>query len=352
MTIATDIDLDIGPARPRLRPAAIDETTRAVAAAVVDGLLRARKRLPAWLLYDDQGSALFEEITELPEYYLTRTERAILTDNASAMIEAAGPPLSVVELGAGSASKTRHLLQALLQHQGRGHYMPVDVSPAALAQAQHELRRLEGLVVQPVVARYPEDLGFLRSMTGRRLVLFLGSNIGNYDARAARTLLGAVRRHLAPGDAFLMGTDLRKSPAHLLPAYDDDAGVTARFSKNVLARLNRDLGANFALDRFQHLVRWNGTASRIELFLQSLVDQRVTIKALGVSVPFAAGERIHTESSYKFTSAMVRTLLTSAGFRLQTTWYDPRRWFAVHLARVPEVSGRSREAARRRGGGR
>lgn len=313
------------------------ETVAAVADAARRGLLRGgRKTLPAWLLYDDEGSALFEEITRLPEYYLTRTERAILQRDAGAMVEAAGAPLEIVELGAGSASKTRLLLEAALARQPRVRYVPVDVSPAALAQAAAALRGVRRLTVEPVVARYPEDLGFLRQpTTSRRLAVFLGSNLGNYDGPSAHTLLAGVRRHLRPGDALLLGADRRKSPALLLPAYDDAAGVTARFSKNLLVRLNRDLGADFQPRLFKHVVRWNDRASRVELFLESAVAQRVTIAALGARVDFAARERIHTESSYKRTDVTLRRILTRAGFAPETTWTDDRRWFGLTLARVP-----------------
>ena len=193
-----------------------------------------------------------------------------------------------------------------------------------------------------MVARYPEDLGFLGALPGRRLLLFLGSNIGNYNATAARALLSGVRRHLGPGDACLIGTDLRKAEALLLPAYDDAQGVTARFNKNVLLRINRELDANFDLDRFRHVVRWNQTASRVELYLASTVEQRVAVRALGVEIRFTPGERIHTESSYKFTRAMIGRLFAHAGFRLEKTWYDERRWFGVHLARVPAAAARAR----------
>ncbi len=307
----------------------------AVADAVVRGLLRARKSLPAWLLYDDEGSELFEDITRLPEYYLTRTERAILQKDAAAMIAAAGPPLEIVELGAGSAGKTRLLLEAALAAQARVRYRPVDVSRAAIAQASAGLRGLRRLDLQPVIARYPEELGFLRLPTDhRRLVLFLGSNVGNYDPAAALRLLTAVRRCLKPGDALLIGADRRKSPTLLLPAYDDAAGVTARFSKNVLTRLNRELGADFRLDRFRHVVRWNDRASRVELYLESAVAQRVSIEALGAKVDFAARERIHTESSYKLTDRKMRGLLARAGFSPEASWTDARRWFGLTLARV------------------
>ncbi|HSZ81427.1 MAG TPA: L-histidine N(alpha)-methyltransferase [Polyangia bacterium] len=312
------------------------DTFAAVADAARAGLLRKRKRLPPWLFYDDEGSALFEEITRLPEYYLTRTERAILTTHAEGMLEAAGNPREVVELGAGSASKTRVLLAALRAQKARARYVPVDVSPAALAHATLVLRDLRHVDVRPAVARYPEELSFLRRpVGGRRLVLFLGSNVGNYDPRRAVELLAAVRGHLSPGDGFLMGVDRRKSPALLLPAYDDAAGVTARFNKNMLTRLNRELGATFDLDRFRHVVAWNARASRLELSLESAVAQRVVIDALGARVDFAAGERIHTESSYKLTDARVRQLFERAGFVPETTWTDEARLYGVHLARVP-----------------
>jgi L-histidine Nalpha-methyltransferase len=310
-------------------------TRQAVAAAAAEGLLRADKRLPPWLLYDARGSALFEEITALPEYYPTRTERAILAAHAGEMIDQAGPPLAVAELGAGTAAKTRLLLAALLERQARAFYVPIDVSASALAVAESELSRYRGLSVHPMVGRYPEDLAVLDAIPGRRLLLFLGSNLGNYDPEAAAALLLAVRAHLRPGDTFLIGTDLRKDSRILLPAYDDAAGVTARFNKNVLVRLNRELGASFELDGFRHLVRWNAAASRIELYLQSEREQEVWIGALGAAVRFWAGERIHTESSYKFTDDALRALFAGAGFAWEQSWFDDRRWFGVHLLRVP-----------------
>jgi dimethylhistidine N-methyltransferase len=323
-------------------PAPDPETLRAVVAAVRDGLCRPRKHLPAWLLYDRRGSELFERITALPDYYLTRTERAILATHAPEMIDAAGPPLTVVELGAGTASKTGLLLTALLARQPRASYRPVDVSAPALAQAAAELSRVEGLTVDPVVARYPDELGFLSGPAGRTLVLFLGSNIGNFDPAAARALLAAVRRRLAPGDALLIGADLRKPAAELLPAYDDPEGITARFSKNVLLRLNRELRANFDLDRFGHLVRWNSSASRIEIYLESQQPQRVRLEALGVELRLRAGERIHLESSYKLSAPRLARLFASAGLRLERSWFDRARRFGVHLLRVPPRPPRQR----------
>jgi L-histidine N-alpha-methyltransferase len=320
------------------------DASGAVAAAAAEGLLRPDKRLPAWLLYDARGSALFEEITALPEYYPTRTERAILAAHAPEMIAAAGPaPLAVAELGAGTASKTRLLLAALLERQGRAVYVPIDVSPSALGVARAALARFRGLSVHPAVGRYPEDLGLLDAIPGRRLLLFLGSNLGNYDPEPGLALLAAVRARLRAGDALLIGTDLRKPAEVLVPAYDDAAGVTARFNKNVLARLNREIDAAFDLESFRHVVRWNAAASRIELYLESQRAQQVRLGALGAVARFAAGERIHTESSYKFRPPALRALFAAAGFQVERRWQDERGWFAVHLLRVPAA-----EAARPR----
>jgi L-histidine Nalpha-methyltransferase len=309
------------------------ERIAAVAADVRDGLLAHPKRLPPWLFYDARGSALFEEITRLPEYYPTRTELAILKSHAGEMVDAAGTPASLVELGAGSATKTRVIIAALLARRPDATFMPVDVSPTALAGAARHLRaRFPTLAVTPVVAKYPDELGFLRVAPSPRLVLFLGSNIGNYEPDEGCALLRAFHRRLRPGDSLLLATDLRKDPALLVPAYDDAAGVTARFNKNVLLRLNRQLGAEFDLDLFRHVARWNARASRIEMHLESLARQVVPIRALAMTVELRAGERIHTESSYKYTPRMVKRMLSGAGFHWQRAWTDPNDWFALHLA--------------------
>jgi L-histidine Nalpha-methyltransferase len=328
MRDATATDVDV--------PAGVEEATfDAVSAAARAGLLRQRKHLPPWLFYDERGSALFEEITALPEYYLTRTERAILVRDAEAIISAAGPPLEVVELGAGSAAKTEILLEELLRHQPRVTYLPLDVSPAALTSARARLRRLRRVTVRPILARYPEALNLPRPPEGqRRLVLFLGSNIGNYDPPAARALLTAVARALRPGDGFLLGADLRKPAGVLLPAYDDAQGVTAQFNKNVLVRLNRELGADFDLGSFRHLALWNARRSRVEMHLESTRQQRVMVAALATEVKLSRGERIHTESSYKLTPVAIRQLLGHAGFRVEASWHDSRRWFGLTLGRL------------------
>ncbi len=312
-----------------------DVVDPAMAREVRDGLSASPKRLPSKLFYDEIGSALFEEITELPEYYLTRTERAIFEDYAAEILEAAGPSLTLVELGAGTANKTRILIEELLQRQSRALFYPIDVSPAALNEAVRQMgAQFPQLRVNPVVADYTGGVPALSRISGRKLVLYIGSSIGNFEAPQAISMLRRIRRSLRAGDALLLGTDLAKSSKILLPAYDDSQGVTARFNKNILARLNRELDADFDLDAFNHVALWNRRCSRMEIYLESATKQSVFIPAIDMDVHFAAGERLHTENSYKYTDEMVDTILRESGFKLEKTWSDPKSWFGVHLARV------------------
>lgn len=305
------------------------------AAEVVDGLTARPKRLPCKLLYDEHGSMLFERITELPEYYLTRTELQILRENSREIAVAACPPLSVVELGAGTATKTSTLLQAIARQQIRVKYFPVDISPSALDQAKKSVRaRLPGALVQPLVADFGQGFRFLREIGGRKLVLYLGSSIGNFDWEAAIALLSNVGQQLASGDALLLGTDMLKSQEILLPAYDDAQGVTSEFSKNILRRINRELDADFDLNSFRHVAEWSPHCSRMEIFLESTRAQRVVLRLTRTDVRFAEGERIHTENSYKYTPEMVDRMLCASGFTREKTWFDGRKWFGLHLARV------------------
>ncbi len=313
--------------------------TSDIAPAVRAGLTATSKRLPPWLFYDAVGSALFEQITDLGEYYLTRTERSILERYALEMLRMAGPPLTIIELGAGTATKTSTLLRALLRLQLRALYYPIDVSESALRIAVERLNGdLPRLEVRPLVADYSSALAQLRSHRGRKLVLFIGSSIGNYEPREAGELMAMVRQSLRPGDGLLLGTDF--SPAHaksqkvLEAAYDDARGVTAEFNRNMLARINRELGGHFDLASFRHVAQWNPQASRMEMYLESQREQHVGIDALGLIVHFTAGERIHTENSYKFTGAMTENLFAVGGFHRECSWLDERGWYGVHLARA------------------
>jgi len=313
-----------------------------VAAAVELGLGSRPKRLPAWLFYDAAGSRLFDQITELPEYYLTRTERAIFAGHGRAIIaRAAGDArLRIVELGAGSAEKTQLLLRAAVERQQSIVYEPVDVSASALDGACDCIEReIPGVTVLPRVIDYTHGDGRRFHLepadeNERRLALYIGSSIGNFEPREALRLLRRVRAGLVPGDSFLLGVDLAKNENMLLDAYDDAAGVTAAFNRNVLVRLNRELDANFNLQAFAHCARWNRDRSRIEMHLVSRVAQRVHLAALDMTVDFACGETIHTESSYKYRPGQPEALLTRAGFTPESSWTDDRAWFAVCLARV------------------
>jgi L-histidine N-alpha-methyltransferase len=306
-----------------------------IAADVLQGLSSHPKCLPPKLFYDAEGSSLFEQITETPEYYPTRTERAILEQYAAEIIEAAGSNLSLIELGAGSASKTRVLISALLRRQLRLEFHPVDVSPSALRDA---LARLNGdfprLHVRPIVADYSQGLPELAQISGRKLVLFIGSTIGNFEPQEAMSFLKRVRCSLRPGDGVLIGFDMSKGERVLRNAYNDAGGITARFNKNLLARINRELGADFDLDEFQHVAFWNRRKSRIEMHLESRVDQEVRVPDLDRSFHFLFGERSHTENSYKFTPSSISRLLRESGLRLEHRWTDPKGWFSVVLARV------------------
>jgi L-histidine Nalpha-methyltransferase len=315
-----------------------DELSERAAAAVRCGLTKSPKTLPPWLFYDETGSRLFEEITELPEYYLTRVERAILAEYADQILAQAsdGERLRIVELGAGSAAKTRVLLSAAVERQGSVDFEPVDVSASALEEACRCIEsEIAGVEVVPRVMDYTRQLELERTRDGERtLVLYIGSSIGNFEPDEATEILRGVRRQLKRGDGLLLGVDLVKTEGTLLAAYNDAAGVTAAFNLNMLTRLNRELGADFDLDGFEHRAVWNPRRSRIEMHLESRTEQTVRIPALDLTVEFSENETIHTENSYKFHRHGAAKLLEQAGFTLARTFTDSNERFAVCLARV------------------
>ncbi len=310
---------------------------------VYRGLTSLPRTLSPWLFYDQEGSQLFEQITELDEYYVTRTERSIFQAEADAIITAASVPtahgqqrdLTVIELGAGTATKTGLLLSAAVRRQEAVTYYAIDVSESALEEARQNLTEAAPCVTfESRVADYTEGLGDIPADGTRRLVLYIGSSLGNYEPAAARQVLRDVRNQLAPGDMLLLGVDMVKDIPTLISAYDDARGITAAFNRNVLARINRELGANFDLMKFRHKVRWNGEHSRIEMHLESLLAHEVTIPSLDLSLSFRRGETIHTENSYKFTIDGAKQLLAQSGFTTINSWTDPHRWFGVFLAKV------------------
>ena len=313
------------------REALIDEVWR--------GLVERPRSLVPWMLYDTEGSRLFDCITTLPEYYPTRTERGILANYAETIIKATGSdhsrPLRLLELGAGTAAKTGLLLEAATRLRNEVIYIPVDVSSDALDAACDSIGcLLPDVQLQPMVANYVTHPPNLEPFRGTTLAMYIGSSIGNFSPNEARTILRNLRSELKAGDTLLLGTDMVKDEATLVRAYDDADGVTAAFNLNILHRLNRELGANFDTACFRHQIRWNRVDSRIEMHLQSTRDQRVNIPAAELSIQFAAFETIHTESSYKFTRKTLSALLDDAGFTVEHTWTDPRHWYALTLAGV------------------
>jgi L-histidine Nalpha-methyltransferase len=295
------------------------------------GLTATPKALPPKYFYDARGSALFEEITRLPEYYPTRAERSILAAHADDIADLT-KAVSLVELGSGSSEKTHLLLGALRRVGSLETYVPVDVSDDAIERAIPGLvARYPGLRVHGVVADFERHLDALPP-EGPRLVAFLGGTIGNFEPAPRAAFLAAVGRILAPGDALLLGTDLVKDPARLVRAYDDAAGVTADFNRNVLRVINRELAATFDPDSFEHVAVWDAEREWIEMRLRARTSQRVEIAGLGLVVEFAAGEELRTEVSAKFRRDTVARELTAAGLRPSAWWTDAAGDFAVSLA--------------------
>ena len=297
------------------------------------GLSASRKRLEPKYLYDDLGSALFEAITALPEYYLTRAESEILQAHAPAMVRAMPSPVEIVELGSGSAVKTRYLIAAALRVQPSLRFCPIDISGSALdASAKALTGEYPGITVDGINADYLTGLTRLsRNGARSRLALFLGSNIGNFEPEEAVKTLRALRAVLDPGDGFLLGADLKKDPVVLERAYDDPTGVTAAFNRNLLGRINRELGGRFDLQSFSHEARYDEGRSRVEMHLTSKRRQDVPIEGAGIVAHFEQGESIHTESAYKFDDASVRALGAGAGFAVSSSWSDVKGRFADFL---------------------
>jgi L-histidine N-alpha-methyltransferase len=315
----------------RLPPGFLEEALRADA---LTGLTAEPKSLPPKWFYDAQGSALFDKITELPEYYPTQAEREILRATATRIAEQT-KARTLIELGSGSSDKTRLLLDALRAEATLTCYVPVDVSePALVAAGQALSAEYPGLDVRAVVSDFEERLGFPADGTAPapRLVAFLGSTIGNLEPAQRAAFLARVRAQLRPGDFFLLGTDLVKDPATLVAAYDDESGVTADFNKNVLAVLNAELGADFDLDAFEHVAVWNAGAEWIEMRLRSCLTQTVRLPGIGLTVEFADGEEMRTEVSAKFRREGVTAELAAAGLTMTSWWTDAAAQFGLSLS--------------------
>jgi len=302
------------------------------------GLSARPKTIPPRYFYDDLGSQLFEAICLLPEYYLTRAESEILRNHADEIVSSVTGPVRLIELGSGSADKTRHLIDALLAKQSELHYLPIDISDVALDRSSAILLHIyPRLRITAYAADYFTALralaeaGVTDRQGKRTLALFLGSNIGNFNPDEAVAFLNEIRKMLNPEDGLLVGADLKKSAELLVPAYDDALGVTSAFNRNLLARINRELDADFDIAKFEHRAIYNERLGRLESHLVSLQAQTVLIKSLALEVRFEPGESIHTENSYKFDLEQLGELARQSGFCLTKTWFDGARRYSFNL---------------------
>jgi L-histidine Nalpha-methyltransferase len=298
------------------------------------GLLRpGQKELPSKYLYDDVGSGLFEVISNLPQYGLTRADERLLRRYSDDIVERLTGPVAVAELGSGSGRKTRWILEALSRRQ-RTSYYPVEISRSALVMCERELRDIDSVSIVGFEREYLDGLlevAAYRKQGQRLLVLFLGSTIGNFDRPAGAKFLSEVRRILEPGDWLLLGTDLEKPHSQLLQAYNDELGVTAAFNLNLLSRINRELDADFDLHHFEHVAKINAEARSVEMHLRSTRRQLVSIPAAEVVIPFLEGETIWTESSHKYSAQEIYETARPAGFRCEAQWIDKEWPFAENL---------------------
>lgn len=297
-------------------------------------LTESPRQMASRYFYDALGSRLFDAICELPWYRVTRAETALLARHGADILRQAGAPARIVELGSGSGAKLAVLAQGRDPSAAPIQLHLIDISPAALETAARTLDTLPNVEIITHHATYESGLDLVSAARSGSptLALFLGSNIGNFDPPAADALLMRLRASLAAGDSLLLGTDLVKPEAELLLAYDDPLGVTSAFNLNLFARMNRELGATFALDQLTHVALWNPSESRVEMHVESRVDQRVTVPAAGLDFVLKAGERIWTENSHKYTLADVDRMLQRSGFAVSQRWTDPNAGFALTLA--------------------
>lgn len=310
---------------------AADSAHQALRRDVFEGLQKSPKSLPPKWFYDSVGSDLFDQITRLPEYYPTRTEAEILRARSGEVASVTDAD-TLVELGSGTSEKTRMLLDALRAHASLRRFVPFDVDASMLSASATAIHQeYPDIEIVAVCGDFEEHLAEIPE-GGRRLFVFLGSTIGNLTSGPRADFLASVAAVLRPGDSLLLGTDLVKDAARLVAAYDDAAGVTARFNRNVLAVINRELGADFDVDAFAHVARWNAEQERIEMWLRAESPQRVRVGALGLTADFAAGEEILTEVSCKFRPALVAAELAGAGLRRTRWWTDEAGDFGLSLA--------------------
>ena len=300
---------------------------------VKTGLTSESKYLPFVYFYDHIGSQLFEKICGLPEYYLTRTETKILEINADNIASQFSEKTVLVELGSGSSTKTRILIEAFLERQSLAHYTPIDVSHQMLEESSYSLlEAYPNLEINAIAARYNEGIDHLDIKTDQQnLITWLGSSIGNFDRSEVATLLRHIQRIMLPNDRFLVGIDLQKEKTIIENAYNDTQGITAEFNLNLLTHVNRELGGNFDLENFGHKAIYNEKIGRIEMYLISHIDQRAFISELDLEVSFAANETIHTENSFKYSLDDIDNLAEESGLCVKQQWFDTEQLFSLNL---------------------
>jgi dimethylhistidine N-methyltransferase len=324
------------PPRLVIHQSILQDEQNQFATDVLEGLTSRPKTLAPKYFYDALGSQLFEAICRLPEYYLTRAETEIFERYATEIVAQSPEPVSVVELGSGSSIKTRLLIEAILARQTELHYQPIDISASILEQSASKLLGdYPKLRITAQVNDYTRGLGSIaRQDKERIMVLFLGSNIGNYTPDEALSLLSQLRHALREGDILLLGADLRKPSDVILPAYNDVLGVTAAFNMNLLLRINRELKADFDLNCFEHRATYNETLGRVEIYLVSRQAQTVNINGIGLRIEFEKGETIHTENSYKYAPHQLATLAEETGFKPLSIWFDAKKHFSCSCWRA------------------
>lgn len=297
------------------------------------GLTSELKYLPFVYFYDDIGSRLFEKICELPEYYLTRTETDILEANAEDIASKFPEETVLVELGSGSSTKTRILIEAFLERRSLAHYTPIDVSRQMLEESSYSLlKAYPDLEINAIAARYNDGIDQLDIQTDQQnLITWLGSSIGNFDRSEVTDLLQHIQEIMCPGDRFLIGVDLQKDKTIIENAYNDSQGVTAEFNLNLLTHVNRELGGDFNLENFDHQAVYNEEIGRIEMYLVSKVDQKVFIRELDLEISFKANEYIHTENSFKYTLDEIDMLAEETGLYVEQQWFDSEQFFSLNL---------------------
>ena len=319
----------------RLTISGRDVTTQLgeLAEAVRSGLTASPKSIPSRFFYDEKGSLLFEEISKLHEYYLTRSEKEILQENSQHIASHFPDPINMAELGSGSASKTRHLIEAFIETHGKLCYIPVDISRSILEKSSLDLvKDYENIEILALAYEYVEGLQRISKLNNRRkLILWLGSNIGNLERGEAVSFLRRVRTTMGINDRFLIGIDLRKDRSTLERAYNDIKGVTAEFNKNLLTQINRELGGNFDLNAFQHQVQYDEKSGAVQMYLVSLKDQKIAIQGLDLEIAFESGETIHTENSFKYSLEEIESLASESGYVIDAQWKDQEGSFSENL---------------------